>query len=223
MSLQTKINAAVKEVAKISHLFPCVAIIHDIRTTAPVWMCERGLKELHLSLEELKSLNAKDYYARFFNEEDSKEINPKIISLLERNNDGESVSFFQQVRINKKADWTWHFTSTKILLRDDNQIPVLLFSLSMPIGGMHNMAQKALRLQEENNFLRKNFHQFSSLTQREIEVLRHLAMGKSAQESGDDLFISPQTIDTHKKNIKKKLKTSSFFELCKYARSFDLI
>jgi DNA-binding CsgD family transcriptional regulator len=51
----------------------------------------------------------------------------------------------------------------------------------------------------------------------------HLAKGESAIECGKSLFISPQTVETHRKNIRMKLDTKSFFELTQYARSFDLI
>lgn len=223
MPLQRKINAKIREIAKISHLLPCVSIIHDIRDVSPLWMCYRGLKQLGLTLSELKKMGAQQYYTRFFNEEDAKDINPKIIGLLERNNDEESVTFFQQVRVNLVEDWTWHISSTKILMRDMENMPILLFTQSMPIDNKHTMTQKASRLLEENDFLRKNCHQFAKLSEREIEVLKHLALGLSSQECGNTLHISPQTVDTHPKNIKKKLDANSFFELSQYAQSFDLI
>ena len=42
----------------------------------------------------------------------------------------------------------------------------------------HNIATKATKLLEENNFLRKNLHEFAKLTPRETEVLKHIAIGK---------------------------------------------
>lgn len=51
----------------------------------------------------------------------------------------------------------------------------------------------------------------------------HLAKGESAIECGKTMFISPQTVETHRKNIRVKLGTKSFFEITQYARSFDLI
>ena len=95
--------------------------------------------------------------------------------------------------------------------------------MSFPIDSKHSMTSKAAKLLEENNFLKKNLHEFAKLTPRETEVLKHIAIGKNAIECGNDLFISPQTVDTHRKNIRKKLGTSSFFELFQYAKSFDLI
>ncbi|MVN91221.1 hypothetical protein GO816_08820 [Mucilaginibacter sp. HME9299] len=85
------------------------------------------------------------------------------------------------------------------------------------------MASKASRLLEENNFLRKNFSLYKKLSHREREVLRTLAMGKSAAKTAEELFISTNTVETHRKNIRQKLGTTSFYELSQYARAFDLI
>jgi DNA-binding NarL/FixJ family response regulator len=48
-----------------------------------------------------------------------------------------------------------------------------------------------------------------SLTQREVEVLRLLAAGKSNPEIGAALFISPRTAQTHVTNILAKLGVAS--------------
>ena len=47
--------------------------------------------------------------------------------------------------------------------------------------------------------------QFDKLTQRERDVLRLVAQGYSAPESGERLFISPKTVDTYKQRIQEKL------------------
>ncbi|MFA6947163.1 MAG: LuxR C-terminal-related transcriptional regulator [Pedobacter sp.] len=50
-----------------------------------------------------------------------------------------------------------------------------------------------------------------------------MALGKSSAEASKELYISRGTVDIHRKNIRKKLEINLYFELCQYARSFDLI
>ncbi len=57
----------------------------------------------------------------------------------------------------------------------------------------------------------------TSLTPREIEVVRGFANGQSYKEIGAALFISPRTVETHKKNIYKKLAFNNQADLIKYA------
>lgn len=51
------------------------------------------------------------------------------------------------------------------------------------------------------------------LTKREIEVVEKLIQGKTTQEISIELDLSPQTIQTHRKNSFKKLNVHSLAEL----------
>lgn len=221
--LSTQIEEQINKVAAFADVLPCVTMVHKLPDGEIVWMSERGLKDLGISLSELVNLGNDDYYGRFFNPEDAEDYRPKILGLLERNNDDECVSFFQQVKVNHEDHWTWHMSSTKILMRDEMGNPVLLITQSIPFETMHTMSSKANRILEENIFLRENITTFLKLSKRELQILKHFAIGESALECGEKLFISPQTVETHRKNIRKKLGTNSFVDLVKYARAFDLV
>ena len=55
------------------------------------------------------------------------------------------------------------------------------------------------------------------LTEREQEVLAHLADGASNREIAETLNISPKTVARHRENIMRKLNLHSRAELVKYA------
>ena len=55
------------------------------------------------------------------------------------------------------------------------------------------------------------------LTKREEEVLRLVAEGKSTPEISKILFIAPPTVETHKKNIRKKTNCNSLKALMRWA------
>jgi len=57
----------------------------------------------------------------------------------------------------------------------------------------------------------------ADLSEREIEVVRAFAEGKSYKEIGDLLCISPRTVETHKKNILQKLGLQTSADLIRYA------
>lgn len=57
----------------------------------------------------------------------------------------------------------------------------------------------------------------ASLTPRETQVLQLLAQEFTAPEIGEKLFISPETVETHKKNMLKKLNLKNSYSLVKYA------
>ncbi|MNL09486.1 Oxygen regulatory protein NreC [compost metagenome] len=220
--LSDRIKQAIAEIAVIADKLPAVVIIHNINGTV-AWMSEKGLKDLGITLDVITGLTPDEYYYVYFNADDAKDYVPKILGLLERNRDDECVTYFQQVRLSGHAEWKWYMSSTKILLRDENQFPLLTITTSSPIDAMHHMTAKASRLLEENNFLRHNLNTFAKLSAREREILALMALGKTSLETAEQLFIAQTTVETHRKNIKQKLNTNSYYEICQYARAFDLV
>jgi two-component system nitrate/nitrite response regulator NarL len=55
------------------------------------------------------------------------------------------------------------------------------------------------------------------LSKREREILNSIANGKTSKEISENLFIAKTTVDTHRKNMIRKLGLSSGSELVKYA------
>lgn len=61
------------------------------------------------------------------------------------------------------------------------------------------------------------------LTPREMEVLRCVARGMTNQEAGEQLFISPLTVHTHRNNIMQKLDIHETAGLTRYAIRIGLV
>ncbi|MCL4166195.1 UNVERIFIED_CONTAM: hypothetical protein GTU68_029840 [Idotea baltica] len=61
------------------------------------------------------------------------------------------------------------------------------------------------------------------LTEREVEVLQLVAAEKSSKEIAEDLFISIRTVDTHRKNLLRKVGVSSVIGLLKYGVTHGLV
>jgi len=62
-----------------------------------------------------------------------------------------------------------------------------------------------------------------TLTERETEVLRHLARGESNKEIASSLFISETTVKTHVKNIMQKLGVPSRTHAALFAARVGLV
>ncbi len=61
------------------------------------------------------------------------------------------------------------------------------------------------------------------LTSTEIEILKLIALGKSAKEIAAIRFLSNHTVITHKKNIFRKLGVNNVYEATKYALRAGLV
>lgn len=65
--------------------------------------------------------------------------------------------------------------------------------------------------------------QFPQLSQRELEVLRLLALGYTNPEMAEQLYLSVRTIETYRANLQQKLGLRSRAELARLARDSGLV
>ncbi|MGI4735803.1 MAG: response regulator transcription factor [Janthinobacterium lividum] len=216
------ITAKIQEIAATADQYPGIVIVHNLQVDRVEYMSALGLQLLQTSLPELWALGPR-YQERFFDPQEAQEYIPKLFALLRQNDLSQTVSFFQQVRTGPAQAYGWYLSAIRILLRDLAGQPLLALTLSHFIDPESHVTHKVQRLLDENNFLRTNHARFATLTAREREVLRELALGQSALEIADRLFIAPQTAETHRRNLRRKLQAESTFELGQYARAFDLI
>ena len=61
------------------------------------------------------------------------------------------------------------------------------------------------------------------LTQREKEIIKELIKGLNVPQIAENLFISPYTVETHKKNIFKKLNIHNSIDLITLVNEKSLI
>jgi two-component system response regulator NreC len=88
--------------------------------------------------------------------------------------------------------------------------------------------QSIRRMLQENEFITEGISvnrirpEGEMLTLREKEILKLIVQGKTNKEIAEELFISDRTADTHRTNIKRKLKLSTLAQLMQYARENGL-
>lgn len=61
------------------------------------------------------------------------------------------------------------------------------------------------------------------LTPRELEIIKQIGEGLTNQEIAAKLFLSPATVDTHRKNVLAKLELKNTAALIKYAAENNLL
>ncbi|PWN71398.1 DNA-binding response regulator [Chryseobacterium phosphatilyticum] len=66
-------------------------------------------------------------------------------------------------------------------------------------------------------------HQVPKLTRREKEILAEAAKGLTTNQMAERLFISPHTVESHRKNLIEKFQTSNLSSAIKLAIEYGLI
>jgi DNA-binding NarL/FixJ family response regulator len=88
-----------------------------------------------------------------------------------------------------------------------------------------SVREKIFNLVTQNNRkVNKNFSLANSiLTERELEIITLISLELSGKEISEKLFISTNTVETHRKNIMKKIDAKNTISLVKYAIKNNLI
>ena len=98
-----------------------------------------------------------------------------------------------------------------------------LMSMSLPV---HELGPNMLRIKgliKIDEAFQKNFERFQSLSNREKEVLKFVALGLTNKEIADKLLVSEHTIRTHRNKIFTKLDIHHMREAIHIAEVFELI
>ncbi|MFD2785646.1 response regulator transcription factor [Hymenobacter rubripertinctus] len=212
----------IAEIAATADQYPAVVIIHHVPTQTVRYMSEWGLQLLGATLAELRALGPA-FSTAYFNPVESADYTARAFQLMGEKGGFEVATFYQEVRTTERPGWSLYLTSLRQLLVDHEGNLLLLMALAVPLHPDNHFATKVQRLLEENQFLRQHAALFATLSKRERDILRLLALGKSAPEIAEELCISEHTASTHRRNLRQKLGASSTFELGQYARAFDLI
>ena len=70
----------------------------------------------------------------------------------------------------------------------------------------------------DDDFDSKAYDQLTAqITTRELEILQHIALGLTSQDIANKLFISKNTVETHRKNMLSKLNVNNTAALLKIA------
>jgi two-component system nitrate/nitrite response regulator NarL len=109
----------------------------------------------------------------------------------------------------------WHFVSRMIAAGADGYVlknverEVFISTIDKILSGSSFITEGISQKKAEGP---------DELTDREKEILRRIVVGKSNKEISEELFISARTADTHRTNIKRKLKLSTLSQLVQYAK-----
>ena len=126
--------------------------------------------------------------------------------------------------------WTCHDYAETLLLRDssgDRTKAVQLLDEAQAISTELEMTPLMARvsaLQEQVASLNERAQAYpDSLTQREVEVLRLIAAGKTDREIAEELVIGVRTVSTHVGNILNKTNAANRTEAASYANQQGLV
>ena len=90
-------------------------------------------------------------------------------------------------------------------------------------GGNYYPAGEELKTVPDNSYFFDEFLKKYQLTKREVEIIKMVCKEKSTRQIAAELFLSELTINTHRRNILRKLEVKNVAGLMNFAKQNQLL
>jgi DNA-binding CsgD family transcriptional regulator len=156
-----------------------------------------------------------DCYLKFIHQDTIKYVFPRFADFYKIAGDKRITTEMQN--FNVRGQWTDFYTSSM----NSKEYEVMV-TMVIPVNDLpHNM--RLAREIQDDPFVRKNFVKYEQLTDREKEIIAFVARGHTSEQIAERLFIAKNTVNTHRRNINKKLDIKHTSDLIRYAQAFGLM
>lgn len=220
--LQFSENISLNELKKVCEISTfMVSILEFEKSSYSVSFCNKNIiNTLGFNQEEYTRLGFE--YILKITHPDNIDSVYMLIKFFNDNTNRANI-FTHTVYINTKKGWEWIYSMKRpVTYNEDGSIRYLL-SICCSLDDLLDTNKQDLQFNGNLNLYKANIDKYNSMTEREKEVLKLIAQEFTSKEIGDMLFISPLTVDTHRKHLIEKLEVKSSIGLIKYALLFNLI
>jgi DNA-binding CsgD family transcriptional regulator len=142
---------------------------------------------------------------------------PLIFDFLDKQDFDRNLSVLQKYKVSEKGEQQFHISNLKYNPQFD-QFFCIDFNVNKLDFGVYNLS----KIVEANLKKQRLFPLYQLLTKREREIISFIAKGYTNKRIGDQLFLSINTIRTHRNNIFRKLNLNNLRQLLEFADLFDL-
>ena len=193
---------------EIARQIPGLIYINNINSMSNEWTNDFVTQLLGYTPQEIKNAGHQFYIDNIHPED-----KPVFI---------DSMSFFMEnpdqqwrgtYRIkHKNGEWKWVTAVGSVFKKNADGTPALILGIAFDITERSKTDERLKQLLKENTELKESLYE-KQLSEQEQKVVRLLLDGKSSAQIAIELFISPLTVKTHRRNIYKKLNIKSINEL----------
>ncbi|MBD3616903.1 MAG: helix-turn-helix transcriptional regulator [Gracilimonas sp.] len=201
----------------LANKFPFFISLNNPRTFELLHVNNKHTKLTGFTFEEITE--KWDEYIKVVHPNTIESIKAFLPRFYATKNENETIAFLQYVKGQYDSEFLPYITFSKPSALPEG-LNLWVTVSPEDFGKKKRKIEQVIRMDE---FKLKHFKRFQQLTEREVEILKLLANGCNNPEISGRLFISRSTVETHRKNLKRKLNLKSLRDLMRYAFAFDLI
>jgi RNA polymerase sigma factor (sigma-70 family) len=212
-----QLQERVKWLENILHQVPAMLYSYNNNNKAVTWCNERLSSTLGYSSVEMQGRGI-DFFKDIMHPEDF-----KLASVAQQSFRDKKEHFGGLARVRKKgeANYRWLLgLEVPFTYNNENEVEEILCAFL----DLTNAMDTNIQLSEALNAILRRQHEnlFNKLTSREKDILSLAAKGMNNKEIASSLNLSRYTVETHRKNIRLKLKVRNTSELVAIARKIGI-
>jgi PAS domain S-box-containing protein len=190
------------------------AIIYllDLETNTYKWSNKNYMHILGYTEDEVCS-NALEFAETFYHPDDKYLMKERLDSF--KKNNRVVWSGVNRVK-HKEGHWVWLLSKIIVFKRNGNGDPKELLGLVVDATESFETRNQAVELFKEKS-RDKNQLFIEKLTERELDIVKMIAQGYTYKEIAEQLYIQPDTVNKHRKNILDKLDLKNIASLVSFA------
>lgn len=194
---------------KVIHQVPANIYISSLELGV-VWCNRTNEETLGYTLSEILEMGGMAYLEAIVHPDDQ-HIPEDSVNHYQHFDGAEYGGLFR-ARHKEKQHYKWFMGWAKAFSKNKEGEVKELICVDIDMSPRMNTEDQLVQALKEN-LKQKNRLLVRSLRKREIEILELICQGCSTKEIAERLFISPNTVSTHRKSIQKKMGTNNVADL----------
>ena len=203
---------------RVVHEVPANIYISDLQEGV-IWCNRTNEETLGYTLDEIREMGGMEYMYKIVHPDDHTVPDNSIDHY--QHFDGVEYGGIFRARHKEQQEYKW-FTGWARAFRKhaDGRVKELL-CVDVDLSPRMDTEDQLIQALREN-LRQKNRLLIKGLRKRELEILSLICQGMSTKAIADKLYISVNTVSTHRKNIQHKLGTANVADLVSLAKEAGL-
>jgi DNA-binding CsgD family transcriptional regulator len=202
---------------RVVHELPANIYISNL-SDGVVWCNKTNEETLGYTLEEISEMGGIEYMYKVLHPDDQNVPDSSIDHY--QNFDGTEFGGLFRAKHKNEKEYKWFMGWARSFHKKDGKVKDIL-CVDVALSPQMNTEEQLVEALREN-LKQKNKLLIKSLRKREVEVLDLVCKGLNTKAISEKLFISVNTVSTHRKNIQQKLGTSNVADLVSLAKEAGL-
>ncbi|WP_018478180.1 LuxR C-terminal-related transcriptional regulator [Pontibacter roseus] len=203
---------------RVVHEVPANIYISNLKEGV-IWCNRTNEESLGYTLEEIRKMGGMEYLYNIVHPEDQA-IPDESIDHYQQFDGAEFGGVFR-AKHREQQEYKWFMGWAKAFGKSSEGKVEELLCVDVDMSPRMNTEEQLIQALRENLKL-KNRLLIKGLRKRELEVLSLVCQGLSTKAIADKLYISTNTVSTHRKNIQQKLGTANVADLVSLAKEAGL-